>query len=80
MPGSDVADLVADDECERIGLACLPTDFEQVAVDDDETAKSVPRRKRVDPSVPQHDVGIRRSFHAEPCRSLGNQLIPLRKL
>jgi len=35
-------DLVTDDECERIGLAGLPTDLEQVAVDDDETPKSVP--------------------------------------
>lgn len=80
MTGRDVAHLVADYERQRLGVARLATDFEQVAVDHDVAAVPVAAGEGVDLPVAQHDVRVRHLGEPETLRRLDDQPIALGKL
>ncbi len=80
MPGRDVADLVTDDEGQRLGVARLAADLEEVAVDHHVAAKAVTAGEGVDLAIAQHDVRVRHLGEAETLRSLDDQPIALGEL
>lgn len=80
MSGRDMADLMADDEGERLGVAGLTADFEQVAVHHDVAAKAVPAGEGVDQPVAQHHVGVGNLAEPEPAGRLDDEPVAFGEL
>ena len=80
VTGREVTDLVADDEAQRLGVAGLPTDLEQVGVDGHKASEAVAGCEGVDLTVAQHHVSVGDSPQAELLGRLDNHSVALREL
>ena len=76
----DVANLVANDEAQRLRVTRLTANLEQVRVQADVAAETVTCRESVHGAVTENDVRIRHAAQTRRLRCFGEHLVRLREL
>ena len=76
----DVAYLVTDNEAQRLRVAGLTTDFEQIRVQADVATETMTCRERVDGAVTADNVRIRHTAQTRSLSCFGNHLVRLGEL
>ena len=80
MTCGDVANLVANDEAQRLRVTRLTANLEQVRVQADVAAEAVTCRESVHGAVTENNVGIRHAAQACRLRCFGEHLVRLGEL